>query len=128
MQAKERMFLNADKTKLVKDGDKTAAFLYAVPGDEIPASAAEKFGLVDGRLKGSGKAASDEALRKQADEEEAKARTEAEAEAGAKAEKAKAEDEARLSAEKEKKAGAADKEAKAATADKEAKSGGSKGK
>lgn len=119
MQAKERLFLNADKTKLVKDGDNHAAFLYAVPGDEIPESAASKFGLVDGRLKGSDKAAATEALRKKA-EEEANARAEAEA-------KAKAEEEARMKAEKEKKTTSANKETKAGAANKEAKAGENKG-
>lgn len=126
MQAKERLFLNADKTRLVKDGDKHAAYLYAVPGDEIPESAAKKFGLVDGRLKGSDEAEAADALRKKA-EEKAKAEAEdkkskAEAEA-----KAKAEEEAKLNAEKEKKA-AANKEAKTTAANKEAKGGENKGK
>ncbi|RVG08814.1 hypothetical protein CN234_16815 [Sinorhizobium meliloti] len=101
MQAKERLFLNADKTKLVKDGDKHAAFLYAVPGDEIPESAASKFGLVDGRLKGSDKAVA------------AEPRKQAEGEAG-------------LKTEKETKAAAANKEAKAGAANKEAKGGETK--
>jgi len=55
MLAKERLYLNGGRNRLVRQGDKTAAFLYAAEGDEIPASAAEKFGLVDGRLKASGK-------------------------------------------------------------------------
>ncbi|MEP4423000.1 MAG: hypothetical protein ABJ354_16275, partial [Nitratireductor sp.] len=50
MQAQERLFLTADKKRLVAAGDKRAAFLYAAPGDEIPNSAAEMFGLKDGRL------------------------------------------------------------------------------
>lgn len=52
MQAKERLFFTADRKRVVAEGDQKAAFLYAAPGDEIPESAAEKFGLVDGRLKG----------------------------------------------------------------------------
>jgi hypothetical protein len=50
MIAKARLFLNADKTKLVRENTEEAAFLYASPGDEIPESAAEMFGLVDGDL------------------------------------------------------------------------------
>lgn len=50
MFAKARLFLNADKSKLVHEGSEEAAFLYAAPGDEIPDSAAEMFGLVDGDL------------------------------------------------------------------------------
>ncbi len=143
MQAKERLFLNADKTRLVKDGDKHAAFLYAVPGDEIPESAAKKFGLVDGQLE-NGEAEAADALRKKTEEEakaeaeaEAKAKLEAEdkaradAEAKAKAEaeaKAKAEEETKLNAEKEKKATPTNKEAKATAGNKEAKGGENKGK
>ena len=50
MEAKARLFLNQDKTKLVAEGHEEAAFLYAAPGDEIPESAAKQFGLVDGDL------------------------------------------------------------------------------
>jgi hypothetical protein len=46
----QRLYLTADKSALVGDGDARAATLYATPGDEIPASAAEEFGLVDGKL------------------------------------------------------------------------------
>lgn len=53
MQAKERLYLTADKKRLVAEGDKRAATLYAVPGDFIPDSAVALFGLVDGALKGS---------------------------------------------------------------------------
>lgn len=47
---RERLYLTADKSKLVREGDTSAAFLFAAPGTEIPASAVERFGLVDGRL------------------------------------------------------------------------------
>lgn len=59
MIAAEKLFLVADKSKLVREGDESAAFLYATPGDEIPADAAEMFGLVDGKLpeEGEGKSA-----------------------------------------------------------------------
>ncbi|MCU0946807.1 MAG: hypothetical protein MUF47_00935 [Porphyrobacter sp.] len=50
MICKQRLYLTADKVKLVADGDPKAAFLYAVPGDEILPEMAEKFGLVDGAL------------------------------------------------------------------------------
>jgi len=50
MQARERLFITADKKRLVKEGDPKGAFLYAAPGDEIPESAATMFGLVDGAL------------------------------------------------------------------------------
>ena len=52
MKCRQRLYLTKDKETLVGEGDKAAATLYAVPGDEIPASAAERFGLVDGALKG----------------------------------------------------------------------------
>lgn len=49
--ARERLYLTAAKDRLVREGDPKAAFLYAAQGDEIPQSAADKFGLVDGRLR-----------------------------------------------------------------------------
>lgn len=49
--ARERLYLTADRANLVREGDPKAAFLYAAKGDEIPASAADRFGLVDGRLR-----------------------------------------------------------------------------
>ncbi|WP_346915054.1 helix-hairpin-helix domain-containing protein [uncultured Roseibium sp.] len=57
MIAKQRLYLTADKKTAVAEGDKRAAFLYAVPGDEIPDSAAKQFGLVDGGLPKPGKPA-----------------------------------------------------------------------
>lgn len=50
--ARQRLFLNADKTKLVAEGDTEGAFLYAAPGDEIPEEAHDLFGLDDGALPG----------------------------------------------------------------------------
>ena len=49
--AKSRLYLNAAATALVEQGDKAAATLYCSPGDTIPDSAANRFGLVDGELK-----------------------------------------------------------------------------
>lgn len=45
----ERLYLNADKTKVVKEGSPDAAFLYATPGKEIPAEEAERYGLTSSR-------------------------------------------------------------------------------
>lgn len=53
MRARERLYLTADRDRVVRAGDPKAAFLYASEGDEIPDTAAAKFGLVDGRLKTS---------------------------------------------------------------------------
>lgn len=50
MVAEMRLCLTADRDELVAEGDPRAAFLYASVGDEIPQSAVEKFGLVDGKL------------------------------------------------------------------------------
>ena len=55
MIAKERLYLTADKKRVVAARDKNAAFLYAAIGDEIPESAAKQFGLVDGGLPEKGK-------------------------------------------------------------------------
>jgi hypothetical protein len=46
----ERLYQTADKAELVREGDERAAFLFASPGDEIPASAAEVYGIEDGKL------------------------------------------------------------------------------
>lgn len=54
MFAKVRLYLTAAKDALVSEGDPKGAFLYCAPGDEIPDSAAEKFGLVDGDLPDAG--------------------------------------------------------------------------
>lgn len=47
--AEQDFYLDATKTKLVDKGEE-AAFLWARKGDEIPASACEKFGIVDGKV------------------------------------------------------------------------------
>ncbi|WP_339745589.1 hypothetical protein [uncultured Maricaulis sp.] len=58
MKATQRLFLTATKLALVAEGDPLAAFLYAAPGDDIPDSAVDRFGLVDGGLpKKGGKSA-----------------------------------------------------------------------
>ncbi len=50
MIAKQRLYLNAAKSALVAAGHPDAAQLYCTPGDQIPDSAAERFGIVDGEL------------------------------------------------------------------------------
>lgn len=50
MVAAMRLCLTADRDELVAEDDPRAAFLYASVGDEIPQSAVEKFGLVEGKL------------------------------------------------------------------------------
>lgn len=50
MVAAMRLCLTADKDELVAEDDPRAAFLYAAVGDQIPQSAVDKFGLVDGKL------------------------------------------------------------------------------
>lgn len=59
MQAKERLYLTTDRKELVREGDPAAATLYAGPGDEIPESAVQLFGLVDGTLGKGGKGSGD---------------------------------------------------------------------
>ena len=51
MKANERLWLTADRKRLVPEGDPAAATLYAAPGHEVPDADAERFGLKDGRLK-----------------------------------------------------------------------------
>ena len=67
MKAKERLWWNADRSKLLPEGHKDAALLYAAPGDEIPESAAKKYRLVDGYLKGGAAAKAAEAARNKED-------------------------------------------------------------
>lgn len=50
MQARERLWLTADKQRLVGEGHRDAATLYAAIGDEVPQESADKFGLVEGRI------------------------------------------------------------------------------
>ena len=49
--ATQRLYLTADASRLVAEGDPKAATLYCSPGDNIPQSAADKFKLVDGALR-----------------------------------------------------------------------------
>ena len=44
--AKERLALTEDGARLVLEEDPEARWLYAIPGQEIPMAAAEKFGLL----------------------------------------------------------------------------------
>ncbi len=48
--AQERMFLTADRRRLVGEGDPDAASLYAAPGHRIPADMVERHKLKGGRL------------------------------------------------------------------------------
>lgn len=48
--AQQKLFLNADKSALVAEGDEAAAFLFCAEGDEITPETHEQFGLVDGAL------------------------------------------------------------------------------
>lgn len=45
--AKERLYLTADRSRVVPHGDKDAAFLLAAQGQPIAIDVAEKFGLVE---------------------------------------------------------------------------------
>lgn len=42
-----RLWLTADRERLVEDGDPEAAFLFATPGKRIPRDQAERYGLAD---------------------------------------------------------------------------------
>lgn len=58
VQTEERLWLTADRGKLVAEGDPEAAFLFATPSDRISVADAERYGLLKG--KGSAKAAAGE--------------------------------------------------------------------
>jgi hypothetical protein len=45
VKAEKRLWLNADRSKVVEDGDPDARFLLAAPGQEVHPSIAEKYGL-----------------------------------------------------------------------------------
>jgi hypothetical protein len=46
--AQERLYLTADRKRVVKHDDKEKAFLYAIPGQIIPATEAQQYGLMAG--------------------------------------------------------------------------------
>ena len=43
--ATERLYLTADKERVVKEGDPDAAFLFVTPGKEISAEDAKRYGI-----------------------------------------------------------------------------------
>ncbi len=45
--ARERLYLTADRKRVVREGDKAAAFLFAAIGASIAVGDARKFGLLD---------------------------------------------------------------------------------
>lgn len=51
MLCSHRLCLVADRSRIVLADDPAAAFLYAIPGQNIPDSDAVKFGLVNGTIK-----------------------------------------------------------------------------
>lgn len=69
MFATERLYLNAGKDRVVPEGHKDAAYLWAAEGDEIPDEAAARFGLVDGTTKKRAAERSKEAAKAAAREE-----------------------------------------------------------
>ena len=46
-QVTERLFLTADKSRVVSESDPDAAFLYSTPGKDVPYDEAVAFGLVE---------------------------------------------------------------------------------
>lgn len=54
----ERLYLNADRTKVVSEESGDAAFLLGGPGDEIPEDQAEELGLLKKKAKPKDKARS----------------------------------------------------------------------
>src|ERR1051325_346078 len=45
--ASERLYLTADRSRVVKDGDPDAAFLLVCAGGQLPIAEARKYGLLD---------------------------------------------------------------------------------
>lgn len=54
MKATERLYLTADKTRVVGEGALDAATLYAAVGDDIPDAAAARFAIVGGKARKPG--------------------------------------------------------------------------
>ena len=52
----ERLYLTADRKKVVKEGDPKAAFLLAAPKQELPDIVARQYGLLDEEKKQGKKA------------------------------------------------------------------------
>lgn len=50
--ADRRLWLTADRARVVEDGDPEAAFLYLTPGKSVPLDEARAFGLVSDEPKG----------------------------------------------------------------------------
>lgn len=46
MKADKRLYLNADRSKVVEEGDPEAAYLFAAEGAEVPDAEAKKYGLM----------------------------------------------------------------------------------
>ena len=46
VEINRRLFLTADRSRVVEAGDPEAAFLYATPGKRIPTDEAERYGLL----------------------------------------------------------------------------------
>jgi hypothetical protein len=55
------LYFNADKSKVVKEGDTAAAFLFVAAGGQIPLSEAERWGLTKSGQAKETKAEPDEA-------------------------------------------------------------------
>ena len=53
MDVREKMWLTADRSRVVKDGDPEAKFLYATPGMNLQPHEADRFGIVDGTVPSS---------------------------------------------------------------------------
>ena len=45
VEVNERLFLTADREKVVPEGDPEAAFLFATPGDEVSEEDAKRYGI-----------------------------------------------------------------------------------
>lgn len=58
--AQERLYLNADKSRVVKEGDKDAAFLLAAVGQPIAAGVAKRLGLIGEEVKPEAQSAAPE--------------------------------------------------------------------
>jgi hypothetical protein len=49
VKATERLYLTVDRSRVVKEGDPDAAFLYRTPGKEISADDMKRYGLTESK-------------------------------------------------------------------------------
>ena len=71
-KATTRLWLNADRTKLVPEGDEECAFLFCGVGETVSKTDAEKYGLLKPKAEKQAEAPADKQAAKPADKQRKK--------------------------------------------------------